>query len=253
MSANLVIGSSHALHFSKAIGEYSATLDEAKNKLVRIESGSGNDNYLLYALPKPDFVHLQQIAGGSWEVNYDQPMDEIRKFNTAESKVIFMLGGNEPNGFFFYKSPKPFDFFHPGHPETDPRKQIVPLAEIRTIVNRLLFRATLSMRALAKQLPLAKRYYVAPPPPIPSDDHISSYPEIFDFKTHGIEDKNIRLKIYLLQVEIMSEVCKNNGLEFRGPIKSNMDEVGFLAEAYWEGCTHASAPYYADLVRDLGL
>jgi hypothetical protein len=253
MSANLIIGSSHALHFSKAIGDYSATVDEAKNNLIKIDSVSGADTYLLYAMPKPDFVHLKQTGGDSWEVTYGPPMDEIRKFNTADSKVVFMLGGNEPNGYFFYKNPKPFDVYHPGHPETDPRKQILPLAQVRTIVSRLLAKSTLSTRALAKQLPLAKKYYIAPPPPIPSDDHIRKYPEIFDFETHGIEDKNVRLKIYLIQTQFMSEICKNNGLEFLGAVPSNTDNAGFLAEEYWEGCTHASATYYVDIVKGLSL
>lgn len=253
MSANLIIGSSHALIFSKAVGGYSATAEEAKNNLIRIESKSGNDNFLLYAMPKPDFVHLNRNGGDSWEVKFDRPIDEIRKFNDKNSKVIFMLGGNEPNSNFFYENPKPFDFFHPDAPDADPSKQILPLREMRAIVDRLIFRSTLSTRALARQVPLAKKYYIPPPPPIPSDDHIRKFPEIFDFKKHNIEDKNIRLKIYLIQLQLMAEICKNSDIITLDDRSSKVDDAGFLIEKYWEGCTHATAEYYASIVEDLRL
>jgi hypothetical protein len=253
MSANLVIGSSHALNLARAIGDYSATTEEAQNNLLKIKTRSGNETSLLYALPRPEFMNLRQNSDGAWQVTYGSPMAHVRRFNQTGATVVLMLGGNEPNGFFFYKNPKPFDFYHPDRPETDVRKQILPLAQMREIVRRVMFYSSLSTSALARELPLARKVYISPPPPIPSKDHIRKFPEIFDFDKHEIEDAAIRLKIHMVQVRILKDVCKNCGVEFIDSDRSNTDEDGFLKEEFWEGCTHATPSYYANVVTELDL
>lgn len=259
MSGNLIIGSSHALYLGRATGTYLTTLDEwktmeeAQDKLIRIESFSGKDNHLLYTMPKPAFVTLYQTPENTIRATFEAPIDEIRAYNRKSSKVVFMLGGNEPAGRFFYRNSKPFDFFHPEVPETDTSRQLLPLAHMGSIIADLLRNAALATEALAHELPLARKYCVATPPPIPSEEHIRKFPEIFDFKKYAIEDRFVRLKLYRLQMQYMAEFCARIGLEFIPPPASTVDAQGFLREDYWLGCTHASAGYYKDIVAALAL
>jgi hypothetical protein len=253
MSANLIIGSSHALQFSAAIGDHSATHDGAQDSLIHITSRTGADNRLIYTAPKPRFMKFQKTDNNATKISFGSPIDEIRKYNTKKSKVFLMIGGSEPCAYFFQRHSKPFDFFHPDVPQTDPRRQILPLAVMKSILSLLLSNASLAMEALARQLPLARKYCVSAPPPIPSEDHIRKFPEIFDFKTQEIEEKSIRLKIYKLYMEYMIDFSRRNSIDFIDSSTLNIDEEGFLKEEYWDGCTHASPHYYKDIVESLKL
>ena len=145
MDANLIIGSSHALQFSAAVGDHTATHDGARDNLIRIASWSGADTQLLYTAPKPGFMSFQKTDNNEISVLFAPPIDEIRKYNTKKSKVILMIGGNEPCAYFFQRHSKPFDFFHPGVPQTDTRRQILPLAIIKSVLSQLLSNSTLAM------------------------------------------------------------------------------------------------------------
>jgi len=253
MSGNLIVGSSHALGFAQAVGDFSATADEAKDRVLPIGAHSGRETYLLFTRPSQGFVRLERGDAQGARVAFDPPIDEFRAFNAKTSKIVFMLGGHEPAGRFFYRDPKPFDFFHPEVAQTDVGRQILPVAHMRQVMSDLLRRTALVTEALVKEVPKAKTYYVAVPPPIPSDDHIRKFPEIFEFDKYGIEDRFVRLKLYKLQMEYMSAFCARNRMNFVGAPPSNLDEHGFLKEEYWQGCTHAGVGYYREIVEALAL
>lgn len=253
MRGNLIVGSSHALGLARAVGDFPATADEAKDRLLPIGTADGRPVSLLYTRPTKGFVRLESDGGQGIRATFDPPIDQFRAFNHPEAKVVFMLGGHEPAGRFFYRDPKPFDFVHPEVAHTDPRRQIIPLAHMRQVMADLLGRTGLVTEALAREVPQARRYYVAAPPPIPSDEHIRQFPEIFEFDKYGVEDRFVRLKLYRLQMDHMRAFCARTGIEFVAAPTANLDETGFLKEAYWEGCTHASVDYYREVVETLAL
>lgn len=253
MSANLIIGSSHAINLAQAVGTFSATMDEAANRLLPIVSVRGGETRLLFIYPQPPFISFENTAAGSLRPTFGPPIDEIRTFNRDTAKVVFMVGGNEPSAFFFYRHPKPYDFVHPEIPHTDVGKQILPFSQMKAIVMGLMHPALRTTAVLAQQLPLAAKYALAPPPPIPADDHIRKFPEIFDFEQHGVEDPFVRLKIHRLQTQLIRDFCAAQGITFLPGPRAKSDDDGFLREEYWNHCTHATADYYSDLANELEL
>ena len=253
MARNLIIGSSHALYMSEATGTFEANWDAATSDTIRIATKSGHDTSILYALTAPPFVVFTSHPNGTATAALGPLIEKAAPFNTPDSKVIFSIGGNEHNAAFMYANPVPFDFFDPKVPQMDSARQIIPLAEMNDILRRRLSRSQVATRLAAQKLPLAQRYYLAPPPPIPSSEHIASQPEIFDFKKFKVENKFVRLKIYNLYLEIMSSFCRDNGIQFIEPVYKNCDTDGFLLEDFWSGCTHAKPEYYSGIVQQLGL
>jgi hypothetical protein len=121
-------------------------------------------------------------------------------------------------------------------------------------VMRALLQRTLAVtRLIAAELPSARRYVLAPPPPIPSEEQIRKNPAIFNFAQYGVEDATVRLKIYNRYIGIVREFCEQTRLNFIPPAPDTRDEAGFLREPYWEGATHANADYYRSIVSELGL
>ncbi len=254
MTANLIIGSSHALVLAEAVGAFQATWQEASRDLIRIEAPGEAETWLLFTTHRPQVTSPQLIRReGETEVSFGPLMKRVRAFNRPDAQVVFGIGGNEHNINFLTAHPRPFDFVHPAVPSLDPRRQILPLADMRTIVAGLL-RGTLSTtRLLAGQLGKAQRYYLAPPPPNPSEAYVRSHPAVFDFTETGVEDATVRLKLYELYLELVADFCREESLTFLPPPPGTRDAKGFLIEALWNGATHAAPAYYDSVVRDLRL
>lgn len=253
MSANLIIGASHALQFAAAAGRFQADWKQASQDLVRLDTASGAETWLLFVTNRPEFMTLQAGPRGEAVASFGPLMDRIRAFDRPDAKVVFNIGGNEHNIRFLCAQPKPFDFLHPSWPGVIPGRQIIPAATMAGIVRGLLERTLLVTRLIAAELPRAQRYCLAPPPPIASEAQIRTNPAIFDFDANGIEDAGVRLKIYSLYVELLAEFCAAQGLSFLPPRPENRDGRGFLAEPYWNGSTHATPEYYRRDVTELGL
>ena len=253
MAGNLIIGSSHALYLSEAVGTFQANWDVATSDVIEIATRSGAETSVLYALTAPPFVEFRTNSNGITTAALGPLIDKALRFNDSKSKVIFSIGGNEHNAAFMYANPVPFDFFEPKFPEMDSSRQTIPLAEMKDILRRRLSRSQVAMRLAAQRLPAARCYYLTPPPPIPSAEQIGSQPEIFDFSKRPVESKFIRLKIYNVYVELMSIFCSENGILFIPPQSENCDESGFLLDRFWLGCTHATPEYYSRIVEELGL
>ena len=165
MSANLIIGSSHALILAEAVGAHSGDVFGTKDTLIPIASPSGNDNQLIYTMPKPGFVTLTRTAAGDIQAAFESPIAEIRRYDSEAATVIFMIGGNEPAANFFYRNPRPFDFVWPQSPQAGAGRQILPAAVIRAAVADMIAKSSLSTQALARELPKARKLYLSIPPP----------------------------------------------------------------------------------------
>jgi hypothetical protein len=253
MSANLIIGSSHAVQFVQAVGELRATWEEAEH-LVQVTSADGRKNAdFIYTTNRPHFLAFRNGAQGELLAEFSPFVEKVRQFDRAKTKIVFCIGGNEHNIRFLCAHPKPFDFVHPSSPTIEAGRQIIPLAVMRETLRSSLERTLLVTRLIAEQAPRAQRFYLAPPPPIPSDAHMRSSPEVFDFSRHEIERASVRLKIYRVYLEILAAFCAERGLTYLPPRTEHCDEQGFLAEAFWAGSTHASPEYYHGLVSELGL
>jgi hypothetical protein len=252
MNMNLIIGSSHVMKLALAFGELRATWEEAAD-LVELTAADGRKASLLYTTSRPHFLAFRNGEKGQIIAEFSPFIEKVRQFDREECKVVLGIGGNEHNIRFLYADPKPFDFVLPGSPAIEPGRQIIPLSVMRETLRSMLERTLLVTRLIAAQAPRAQRFYLAPPPPIPSDAQMRSDPEIFDFERHEIERASVRLKIYRIYLEIIEAFCAETGLTYLPPRAEHCDEQGFLAEPFWFRTTHATPEYYSGIVSELGL
>lgn len=251
VSGVLFIGASHLLQMTAAVGRVTGDWQEASEKIVDVVTPDGPDHRLLFVTSRPTFMELSGDAEGGVSATFGPLMDEVRAYNRPDATVVLGIGGNEHNIRFLRAHPRPFDFHLPACPVIDPARQIVPLEEMRSVVRGLAARTLDVTRLIAAEIPLARRYCVAPPPPIPDEAQIRKAPEIFDFARTGVENPHVRLKIYMLYVELLSALCDAHGIAFFGP--AHQDAAGFLLPSYWAGCTHATSDYYAEIIAEIGL
>ena len=54
-------------------------------------------------------------------------------------------------------------------------------------------------------------------------------------------------------MQLMRDLCAASGIAYVDTSPGKTDDQGYLQEAYWDGCTHASVDYYRDIVDALGL
>jgi hypothetical protein len=203
--------------------------------------------------PKTDILTIRRVNGTETLQGCAALLQEAHLFNRESSKLLVLLGGNEHNARFMAVRDTPFDFFHSRYPGLIQGRQIVPAACIRDVAASDLRPTRVKFRFLAEQFPVAQKIVVAPPPPIPSADHIRRFPEIFDFAQHPLEDASVRLKIYDIYLDTLSHCAAEAGMRFIAPPGECRDRDGYLLERYWNQCTHATADYYDPVLKSAGI
>ena len=128
-------------------------------------------------------------------------------------------------------------------------RQIIPRAVIIERLKSWLINTEKYLAFLGGELNLAQRFLIAPPPPIPEEEHIRRYPEIFNFKVDVLENAMVRLKIYELYIDLVKLMCLRRGIHFVPAPNENRDQVGFLLQQYWNQCTHATPDYYGNVMK----
>ncbi len=98
---------------------------------------------------------------------------------------------------------------------------------------------------LHSRFPGARFVHICAPPPIEDEAHLRAHPGPFGPKMHlGIAPRDLRMKIWELQVEIYEEQAARFGAVFLRPPAEALTADGFLKRAYWHGDpTHANALY----------
>ena len=253
MSANLILGASHAMVLARQVGRFEGDWKVAVRDLIPIATHSGADTSLLFSTNNPTFLELKPGPGGEIAGAFGPLMDKVRAFNRPGAKVVLGVGGNEHNIRFLAAHPQPFDVFHPVWPGVESGRQIIPRREMTAVMQAMLERTLTVTRLIAAELPLAERWYLPPPPPIPSEAHIRANTEGFFKFEGGVEAASVRLKLHAIYLEIVTGFCRANGLRLIPPAAGGQDDQGFLREPYWQGSTHATSDYYAGIVGELGL
>ena len=245
MSSHLLIGASHALYMAQALGAVEADLAQASAGAVPIAAPELEDRFKLLLLsPKTQFLSFARGPTGVQVAANESLLREVREHDRADAKVFMLINGNEHNARFMMQTQPGFDFVHPRVPGVIAGRQMLPLSLMRQIVAESLTLTQLTVAYLARTLPRAQKFFVAPPPPIPSEAHIRSQPEIFDFSRVKVEDARLRLKIYEVYLECLAQAVQPAGVTLLLPPPEHRDAQGFLAKPWWHMCTHATSDYY---------
>ena len=97
MSANLILGASHAMVLARQVGRFEGDWKVAVRDLIPIATHSGAETWLLFSTNNPTFLELKPGAGGEIAGVFGPLMDKVRAFNRPGAKVVLGVGGNEHN------------------------------------------------------------------------------------------------------------------------------------------------------------
>ena len=249
---NLIIGDSHGFYMAKHLGEFKAAWEDVINgPLPVINKADDHVADLILLNGKLYFFSLWQQEGIEFLEIASHFSETLKAYNNKETTCFLLNHGNEHNARFMCRHTQPFDFFDSSMSnKLISGRQIIPRSTIykQLLVVKPMIEA--EIRALKSNIPNANIFFIAPPPPIPSEAHISKFPEIFDFNKHVLEDKWLRLKVYNLYLELLTLISIECAIHFLPPPSECIDEHGFLKEIFWNGCTHASPDYYKFVMQN---
>lgn len=239
-------GASHAFMMAQGLGTFSAKWEDVVDGPLPIADAGGECvGYLMLSSPRSELFDIS-AAGVRIAARH---ATRLAALDSPDNRCFLLIGGNEHNSLFMCTHDVPFDFHDDRHPDRIRHdRQIVPGATIRARLKTSLQPVAVLLRTAGAGLPAMRKYVVAPPPPIPSDEHIKGLPEAFDFERRTLEDPWIRLKVYRLYIEELAQVCAALGLELLLPPAHCVDEDGFLAEPFWSHSTHAKPSYYRPFI-----
>lgn len=232
MTQAIVLGHSHSNAFAEAKAERPERWPAIS--VHRLEDKRAKEG----ALPIPEAVALLR----------DQP---------SSTHTFFAVMGAHHNLLGLLKSGEPFDVLMGAGDTPDVEaKALVPQRALRSAIGEQ-FEQSAKMRKLigAGQGPV---WLISTPPPKRSNDFVlerflRQKKQVYRGKAveqFGIERPETRLKLWLLEGQLMAQWAESLGAGFLTPPAEASDEHGFLAEQYYsEDVTHANAAYGA-LVLD---
>lgn len=246
----IFFGASHAFFMAQCAGSFSGDWNDVIDGPLPVIAGDGSEvGHLVLASPRAALFELAGVDGQLTARINPHYASRLLALDNAQHSSFFLLGGNEHNSLFMCRHPVPFDF----HDERSSAplqagRQIIPTQVVRDHLQAAVDRSSGPLKLALASLAHTHRAVVAPPPPIPSEEHVLGTPEAFDFAAQPLEDRWVRLKIYRLYLDILTELCASLGVPLLGPPRGTVDEHGFLAREFWNAATHAQPAYYRSML-----
>jgi len=155
--------------------------------------------------------------------------------------------GNEHSVLSMVQHPEPYDFCLPWRADfpMEPDCQPIPYEVVRRQME-LALSSTIGSLVMARiKLPRMRLGHVLPPPPVASNEQILRSPEIFrdQFAQYGITPISIRVKYYLLFIEVLRLALDPYRVELLESPKQATNESGALKDEYAFAATHANEAY----------
>lgn len=249
----LIIGDSHAGYMALAFGAYAGGFEEVnQGLLIPVVAGGRMRAECVVINPNKTAFFTQQLAPDGQELLIGiDPLFHGALASSAgrHQRVLVSLEGNTHNAMFMVASDPPFDFHDPRWPAVyQPDHQVVPreavLQHFEVSARLLEVKLGLLRQHIGDAMPF---FWVAPPPPIPSHQHIMAFPEGFRMSESGITHPWVRLKVYRAYVDRLAVAAERAGATVLRAPAACTDGDGFLLPAYWNHCTHATPGYYEAL------
>lgn len=241
----IIFGDSHGAMMARQFGAFSEQWEEMIEGVISIlDPDRSVVGYLIITYDIGNFFKAIELDGQHYlttETRFQAPLEALNiKGNTS----FLLVGGNE-HSQFIQTHPVPFDFYHPDCPDRwVAGRQVIGSNVIQQILSRALERVRVRLTIIRNLMSKTNLQVVAPPPPIPSTEHLHLHSECFNFALRPLEDRWVRLKVYKLYIEEVRSMCVALGLGFIEPPAQCVDADGFLLEPYWHQATHAEPAYY---------
>jgi hypothetical protein len=247
----LIVGDSHAYCCTEVFGMATATFEDRVESILHVTRNDLVAAEYLMVNSKHDFFQAVKRQDGNIQLSIAPQISSYLRENSEKfSCVLLSLNGNTHNASFMIERDRLFDFWDPKIPELQTNRQIVPRVAVYNLFAQRLHLWVAKAALLKKILPASNFYIIPAPPQIPSIEHISKNPEIFDFTKQKLQPAVFRKKIHSVFLEAQKRMADAVGGTMLLSTPSLIDEDGFLKEEYWHGCTHASPAYYKKLLSE---
>ena len=237
-----MFGRVEKLVFSKGIDVQIIYLgDSHAHALVRAIAKSGDHDVLAV-----DVRRIKDPTVNSKEI----PDDLQSRFPT--DKVFCCLGGTEYNLLGLIESAEPFDFLYHADDVILPGRTLIPHGTMRAALDALL--RSLKQRTEKVHAQFDCPFFcVAPPPPFAELEGSEKLPNAFaPLVSRGIAPRNIRRKLYNLQIDIMEDHCREREMGFLHAPVETQDSDGYLLREFWDrDPTHGNAAYGQAVIEQL--
>jgi hypothetical protein len=269
---NFVLGMSHAINVLKALSN--APLSFSHENWVNLSTeGQFFDVQTKLGLLPGDVLkafivtpacgwglmaQMQTLADGSQNVvgveGYIHLLQSLKPVQD-NSCLFSFVHGNEHSVLSMVQHPEPYDFFLPWRTDLDILPGYQPIAyEVVRLQMEQALSATLGCLAMMRlQLPGIRLVHVLPPPPVASEQQIMKTPEIFkdQFARFGITPVSIRVKYYLLLIEVLRQALTPYRIELlECPAQACRDDHA-LRDDYAYAATHANEAYGALVAQQM--
>lgn len=171
--------------------------------------------------------------------------------------VLFTISGGTWLSYCTSNRDPKIDFVLPSQPDLEeiPGAVVIPFAEMRRELMEEIAHPLRGIAALRASVPShIPIWYISPPPPIEDNETVRRC-ALFagrEIARHGVTDPVLRLKMYLLHSEILSEACTVNGVQLIPPPADALTETGFIVpECIAKDGVHANGRYGARVLRDV--
>jgi hypothetical protein len=231
-----IIGFGHSHIVALANGAYAL---QAEGHRFQDNEISGQFHYLYGADFEPCFVEVD----GRPRLN--QRISEILAADDYDL-VVACLGGNEHNALSIVQVDPKYDFVPARDPQAsvDPDAQFIPEGVIRETLRGTMTQSvtTLSLIKATTQRPVVA---VAPPPPLPRQRVLECPKEFLGFfDLRNLSEDRIRRKMWLSQLSLMEEICREWQITFVEPPREALDPNGMLAPEFWgKDASHGNDAY----------
>ncbi len=231
-----IIGFGHSHIVALANGAYAL---QAEGHRFQGNDVSGRFYYLYGTDFEPPFAETD----GSPKLNLR--ISEILAANDYDL-VIACLGGNEHNALSIVQVEPKYDFAPARDPQAsiDPDARFIPEGVIRGTLRGTMTQnvTTLSLIKEATRRPVVA---VAPPPPLPRQRVLERPKEFLGFfELRKLNEDRIRRKMWLSQLSLMEEICRERQIIFSEPPAEALDANGMLASAFWgKDASHGNDTY----------
>lgn len=171
------------------------------------------------------------------------------------SLVVSLIGGNDHNILGLLNHPQRFDLVLPMEPDLplDGEAEVIPFSVVQ---QRLLRPASQKLAVLIElrrslSVPIV---HLESPPPIPSAEHIKTYPNFFKDKIDqlGVAPATLRYKLWRTHSDIYAAACQAAGIQFIPAPPEMQDDRGMMIEQAWnKDPTHGNVLYGAHLLAQI--
>lgn len=184
-------------------------------------------------------------------------VSSIAKTMLEDDIVVSMIGGNQHQILGLVQHPRPFDFFMPGSDlPVDQSCEIIPYHAVRDIFAAGLRSGDgVKLRTL-REAATCRMVHMTPPPPKEDAEHIlrrfESHFAKAGLSERGVSTPTLRLKLWIVQVDVLKDLCTELGVELLPPPPGTLTDLGFLEPKYYANdATHANTDYGLMILRQL--